>query len=66
VDYPEVAEHVLERKLASIERTGAKVLALDSPGCLLHIKGTLAKKGSLIQVKHLAELLAEELDMVTS
>jgi len=60
-DYPDVAGHVLDRKLAAIERTGAKVLALDSPGCLLQIRGGLEKRGSPIQVKHIAELLAEEL-----
>lgn len=60
-DYPDVAGHVLERKIAAIERTGAKVLALDSPGCLLQIRGGFEKRGSPIQVKHLAELLAEEL-----
>jgi Fe-S oxidoreductase len=60
-DYPDVAGHVLDRKLAAVERTGAKVLALDSPGCLLQIRGGLEKRGSPIQVKHIAELLAEEL-----
>lgn len=60
-DYPDVAGHVLDRKLQAIERTGAKVLALDSPGCLLQIRGGFEKRGSSIQVKHLAELLAEEL-----
>ena len=60
-DYPDVAGHVLDRKLAAVERTGAKVLALDSPGCLLQIRGGFEKRGSPIQVKHIAELLAEEL-----
>ncbi|MBI3003517.1 MAG: LUD domain-containing protein, partial [candidate division NC10 bacterium] len=60
-DYPEVAGHVLERKLAAVERTGASVLILDSPGCLLHLRGALHKQGKLIAVRHLAELLAEAL-----
>jgi len=59
VDYPEVAGHILDRKIAAIERTGASVVAVDSPGCLLHIQGALHKRGSSIQVKHLAELLSE-------
>lgn len=60
-DYPEVAGHVLERKLAAVERTGASLLVLDSPGCLLHLRGALHKQGKSIPVRHLAELLAEAL-----
>lgn len=60
-DYPEVAGEVLSRKIAAIERTGARVVALDSPGCLLQIRGGLLKQGSPIEVKHIAELLAEAL-----
>ncbi|MFQ5852189.1 MAG: LUD domain-containing protein [Candidatus Binatia bacterium] len=60
-DYPDVAGHVVERKVASIERSGGAVVAVDSPGCLLHIRGALQKKGSSIQIRHLAELLAEEI-----
>ena len=60
-DYPEVAGEVLVRKIAAIERTGARIVALDSPGCLLQIRGGLLKQGSSIQVKHIAELLAEAL-----
>jgi len=59
VDYPDVAAHILDRKIAAIERTGASVVAVDSPGCLLHIRGALHKHGSSIQVKHIAELLSE-------
>ncbi len=61
-DYPEVAGEVLNRKIAAIERTGADVVVLDSPGCLLQIRGGLLKQGSTIEVKHIAELLAEALD----
>lgn len=61
-DYPEVAGAILNRKIAAIERTGASVVVLDSPGCLLQIRGGLLKKGSPIEVKHIAELLAGALD----
>jgi iron-sulfur cluster protein len=60
-DYPEVAGEVLKRKIAAIERSGARVVALDSPGCLMQIRGGLLKQGSTIQVRHIAELLAEAL-----
>ncbi len=60
-DYPDVAGEVLKRKIEAIERTGARVVALDSPGCLMQIRGGLLKQGSPIEVKHVAELLAEAL-----
>ncbi|MFQ5882499.1 MAG: L-lactate dehydrogenase (quinone) large subunit LdhH [Candidatus Methylomirabilales bacterium] len=60
-DYPEVAGEVLKRKIAAIERTGARLVVLDSPGCLLQIRGGLLKQRSSIEVKHIAELLAAEL-----
>lgn len=60
-DYPAVSGEVLKRKIAAIERTGARVVALDSPGCLLQIRGGLLKQKSPIEVKHIAELLAEAL-----
>jgi Fe-S oxidoreductase len=60
-DYPDVAGEVLKRKIAAIEQTGAHVVALDSPGCLLQIRGGLLKQGSPIEVKHIAQLLAEAL-----
>ncbi len=60
-DYPDVAGEVLKRKIAAIEQTGARVVALDSPGCLLQIRGGLLKQGSPIEVKHIAQLLAESL-----
>ena len=60
-DYPEVAGEVLNRKIAAIERTGAQVVVLDSPGCLLQIRGGLLKQGSSIEVKHIAEIVAEAL-----
>ncbi|MFQ5656733.1 MAG: L-lactate dehydrogenase (quinone) large subunit LdhH [Candidatus Methylomirabilales bacterium] len=60
-DYPEVAGEVLNRKIAAIERTGARVVVLDSPGCLLQIRGGLLKQESSIEAKHIAEILAESL-----
>lgn len=61
-DYPDVAGEVLKQKIAAIERTGARVVAVDSPGCLLQIRGGLLKRRSAIEVKHIAELIAEALD----
>lgn len=59
--FPELAAPIMEGKLADIEGTGADVVAMACPGCLLQIKGGLDKKKSKVQAKHIAEMLAEKL-----
>jgi Fe-S oxidoreductase len=59
---PEISAPILERKLTSIENTGANVAAMDCPGCVMHIRGGLDKQGSNIKVEHTVQRLAEELE----
>ena len=40
---------------------GASVLVTDNPGCILHLRGTFDAAGLDVQVKHVAQLLAERL-----
>jgi iron-sulfur cluster protein len=54
---PEISAPILERKLENIAASGAPVVATDCPGCALQLRGGLDKAGSLIQVRHTAELL---------
>ena len=61
VSHPEVSEALLADKLESITATGAEVVALDCPGCLLQIRGGCRRAGLKIGVRHTAELLAERL-----
>ncbi|MGH9124861.1 MAG: (Fe-S)-binding protein [Acidimicrobiales bacterium] len=51
--HPELAEPIRERKLAAIERAGARVVASANPGCSLW----LAAAG--LDVRHPVELVAE-------
>ncbi len=60
-EYPEVANFVLERKLANIAATGADMIITDNPGCLTHLKGGLDARGRTTKVRHLAEVLWESL-----
>lgn len=60
--FPELSEPILEKKLQTIEESGADVLATACPGCLMQIKGGLDKKGSKVQAYHVAELLARQLE----
>jgi Fe-S oxidoreductase len=60
VDFPEISAEILGKKMDLVERSGADVLVTDCPGCVMQLKGGLDKRGSSIQVKHLAELLANQ------
>ncbi len=60
-EYPEVATFVLEKKLATIEATGADVVITDNPGCLTHLRGAFDARSKTTKVRHLAEVLWESL-----
>jgi Fe-S oxidoreductase len=61
VTRPEVAEHILERKLENVLRTGARTVVTDNPGCIMHLRGGLDAKKLPVQVLHIAELMAAHL-----
>jgi len=58
---PEISAPILERKLKNIKDTGAPLVAMDCPGCVMQIRGGLDKDGTAIKVEHTAQRLAEEL-----
>jgi iron-sulfur cluster protein len=60
IEFPELSSAVLQGKLDNIEATGAELLVSDCPGCVLQLRGGLDKRGSKIQVKHIAEAVKEE------
>ncbi len=62
LSYPGISRDILERKLKNLESTGATLVSTDCPGCILQLRGGLDKKGSRIEVRHTAELLAETTD----
>ena len=57
----DISGAMLERKLAAIQASGADRVVSCDLGCLLHIGGGLHRRGSPIQVQHLAQLLDEAL-----
>jgi iron-sulfur cluster protein len=59
---PEISAPILERKLKNIKDTGAPLVAMDCPGCVMQIRGGLDKDGAPIKVEHTAQRLAEELE----
>ena len=61
VKLPEMSAPILQRKLKNIKDTGAPVVAMDCPGCVMQIRGGMDKDGAGVQVRHTAELIAEQL-----
>lgn len=60
VRLPEVSTSILERKLASIEATGAACVVACDAGCLMQIGGGLLRRRSPVRALHLAEVIAGE------
>jgi len=58
---PEISGPILQSKLKNIKETGAPVVAMDCPGCVLQIRGGMDQDGAAVRVTHTAELLAERL-----
>jgi Fe-S oxidoreductase len=60
-EHPDVANFVLETKLANIAATGADVVITDNPGCLTHLRGGLDARNQRVKVRHIADVLWESL-----
>jgi L-lactate dehydrogenase complex protein LldE len=61
VKYPEISLAILDQKIEAIERAGVQAVVSGDASCLMQIGGRLSRKGSKVQVMHLAELLAANL-----
>ena len=59
---PEMARDLLDRKLARIAETGARVVAAANPGCLLQIAAGCRERGLDVTLVHPVELLARAAD----
>jgi L-lactate dehydrogenase complex protein LldE len=58
IKYPDISTAILSEKIKNIQATSADVVVGCDMGCLMNIQGMLSKKGSSVQVLHIAELLA--------
>jgi Fe-S oxidoreductase len=65
-DYPEVAERLMNRKLDNAQKTGAPTVVTDNQGCIMHMRGGCDAGKRNLQVKHIAELLAERMEALSA
>jgi L-lactate dehydrogenase complex protein LldE len=59
VKYPEISDKMIGDKTADIAATGAEAVLAGDLGCLLNIAGKLYREGRPIEVRHVAEVLAD-------
>ena len=59
--FPEISGTILRRKLENIQKTEAKLVCTDCPGCVMQIRGGVDKEELQIKVKHSLEVLAERI-----
>ena len=62
VKYPDISNAMVAKKAANVSATGADMLLGGDLGCLMNIAGKLQREGKTIAVRHVAEVLAGQLD----
>ena len=60
VEFPEISAEILKKKLEKYRESGAEYLVTDCPGCVLQLRGGADKQKLGIEVKHIAEIVAEQ------
>lgn len=58
----ELSMPILKQKINNIKDSGAEVVAVTCSACKMQIKGGLDKQAPNIQIKHLADILAEGIE----
>jgi len=59
VKYPDISNKIVSSKAEHIAATGAATLLAGDLGCLMNMAGKLQRLGSHIEVRHVAEVLAD-------
>jgi len=59
IKYAELSAPILKQKVQNIKDSGAQVVAVGCPACMMQIGGGLDKQAPEIKVKHIADILAE-------
>ena len=62
VKYPDISAHMVEAKTAALAAAGAEAVLSADLGCLLNIAGKLKREGRAIEARHVAEVLAGDVN----
>ena len=61
VKYSEISLPMLKEKVNNIKASGADTVAVACPACLMQLRGGLDQQAPDIRVRHIADILAENL-----
>lgn len=61
VKYTELSMPILKQKVQNIKDSGAEVIAVGCPACMMQIQGGLDKQLPNVKIKHVADILAENI-----
>lgn len=62
VKYGEISDAIVAKKCDRVEASQASLLLAGDLGCLMNMAGKLKREGRAVQVRHVAEVLAGDLD----
>ena len=62
VKYPDISNNMVSNKIECARATEADLLLAGDLGCLMNMAGKLKREGSNMQVRHVAEVLADATD----
>ncbi|MPZ57694.1 MAG: (Fe-S)-binding protein [Rhizobiales bacterium] len=62
VKYPDISNAIVAKKTECIAASGAETLLAGDLGCLMNMAGKLRREGRKVQVRHIAEVLADMAD----
>jgi len=57
LDYPEIADALLAKKRAAIEKSGAEVVVTECPACLAQLSKIAEKSGGKIRALHISQVI---------
>lgn len=60
IEMPAVSTAIMDSKLDRVMASGADTLVAGDISCLMHLAGGLRRRGSDIEVRHIAQLLGEQ------
>ncbi len=59
IELPEVSAAMMDSKIGKVLASGADTLVGGDVSCLMHISGGLRRRSAAVDVRHIAEILAE-------
>jgi glycolate oxidase iron-sulfur subunit len=57
LDYPEISDRLLDKKMKNIEQTGAHIVVSECPACLTQMNKAAQRSGGKFKVMHISQVL---------